>query len=133
MIIVVLFNTMSATYTKAQKKQMRKDVYDSAKRYKKGMEDEYLPNPNGAARLEMMFPQAIMEADFNLSLAIHRKLLHLEKEILDVLVFDETDRFSSENVRVGCNNIKINNENRKRLLKMAMECDAQVGYWQLSK
>ena len=121
------------TYTKAQKQQLRKDVYQVAKEYKKALEQEYLPNPNGMAKLEMLFPDAIMEAEFKISLEIHRRLQQVEKEVLDWLVFDKTDKYTSENVRIGCGNVKINHENRKKLLKYAMECDAMVGYWKLSK
>ena len=123
------------TYTKAQKQQLRKDVYQVAKEYKKALEQEHSPkhSKSNAAKLEISFPVAIMEADFKISLEIHRKLQQLEKEVLDMLVFDEKDKYTSENVRIGCGNVKINHENRKKLLKYAMECDAMVGYWKLSK
>ena len=121
------------TYTKSQKKLLRKDIYDIAKEYKKALEEAHLPNLCNVAKLEISFPVAIMEADFKISLEIHRELQKLEKEVLDMLVFDETDKYTSENVRIGCGNVKTNHENRKKLLKYAMECDAMVGYWKLSK
>ena len=126
-------NTTQRTYSKAEKKQARKIIYDVAKKYKKKLEENYLPNLSEAEKLEILFPVAIMEADFKMSLDIHRRLQKIEKEVLDLLVFDEKDKYTSENVRIGCKNVKINHENRKYLLKFAMECDAMVGYWQLSK
>jgi hypothetical protein len=120
------------SYTKAEKKQMRKEVYDIAKIYKKQLEEQFGPNPNRAAQMEMLFAQAIMEAEFRISLEIHRKLYETEKKALDILVFNEKEGYNSEQVRLGCKNVKINHENRKGLLKLAMSCDAEIGYWQLS-
>ena len=125
---------MSArTYTKAQKKQARKLIYDVAKRYKNELEEEYLENPYDGAKFHILFPIAIMKADFKNSLEIHRRLQNLEDKALDLLVFDKKDKYTSENVRIGCTNVKLNNENRKALLKIAMECDAKFGYWRLSE
>ena len=121
------------SYTKEQKKQLRKGVYNVAKKYKKQLEDQYLPNPNATARLEILFPEAIMEAEFKISLEIHRRLQKIEKQAVDRLVFDKTGKYTSENARIGCSNVQKNLENRKALLKFAMECDAMVGYWQLSE
>ena len=120
------------TYTKAQKKSMRNTVYQAAKHYKKQLEDRY-PTPNSMARLEMLFPKAIMEGNFKMAIQVHRELKYFEDKAVEMVVFNETDDFSSEDCRVGCKNIKINNENRRVILKGAMTCDARVGYWQLSQ
>ena len=125
--------TTQRTYTKAQKKQARKIIYDTAKRYKKELEEEYLQNPGPVAKLHTLFPVAIMKADFRMSLEIHRRLQNLDNQALDLLVFDKKDKYTSENVRVGCANVNLNNKNRKTLLKWAMECDAKFGYWKLSE
>ena len=119
-------------YTKAQKKAQRNNVYQAAKLLKNNIKERY-PNPNSMAKLEMLFPQAIMDANFRMSLEIHRKLHEYEEKGLDLLVFNEKEKYTSENVRIGCKNIKINYENRKVLLRGAMTCDAKYGYWQLSK
>lgn len=119
-------------YTKAQKKAQRNNVYQAAKLYKKHLEDRY-STPNSMAKLEMLFPKAVMEANFKMAIEVHRTLQEFEEKALDMVVFNETDDYSSEDVRVGCKNIKINNDNRKEILRGAMTCDAKYGYWQLSK
>lgn len=120
------------SYTKVEKKFMRNAVYQAAKLYKKQLDDRY-PTPNSMARLEMLFPKAIMEGNFRMAIDVHRRLKYYEDKGIDILVFNQKDDFSSEDCRVGCEYIKINNDNRKTILKAAMTCDSRVGYWKLSQ
>lgn len=124
--------TIQRTYTKEQKIEKRKKVYLLAKSFKKCLERKY-PNPNNMAKLEILFCIRIMDGNFKESLEIHKMLKSVEEKCLDSLVFDKTQQYNSEDVRVGCSNIKRTNSHRKIVLEYAMICDATVGYWKLSK
>jgi len=140
LFIVVLFKTinMSATtqrtYTKAQKKQARKHIYDNTKilyqanrqlYYERGMDDWYMETL-------LSFLQSIMECDFKNALKGQKLLNDFENDVFDRLLFGDKE-YTSEKVRQCCANIKENNQERKELLKDAMMCDAMFGYWKLSK
>ena len=126
--------TTQRSYTKAQKKLARKSVYDNAKNaycknrqlyYERGVDDWYMETL-------LTFLQSIMECDFRNALRGQKLLNDFENDAIDRIMFGNED-YSSEKVRQCCVNIKENNENRKALLKIAMECDAMVGYWQLTE
>jgi len=120
------------TYTKEQKKQLRKEVYDLAKLMKKDIQiDDAQSSYNHNI---LVFYDCIKKADFKAAIYGHKMLVKTESEVLDEVVFNaEKHNLNSEDLRLCAKNIKVSNNNRKFILKMAMECDATVGYWKLSK
>jgi hypothetical protein len=120
------------TYTKEQKKQMRKQVYYLAKLVQNNQKElvntcNYYYNSN-------VFYECIKQGEYMEALKGHKLLIEQEEYMLDEIVFDpEKYNYNSENLRKACQNIKNGNNNRKYILKQAMICDATVGYWKLSK
>jgi len=120
------------TYTKQQKKQMRKQVYYFCKLVQNEIKTlvntcKYYYNSN-------VFYECIKQGEYKEALKGHKLLIETEQYMLDEIVFNpEKHNYNSENLRKACQNIKNGNNNRKFVLKQAMICDATVGYWKLSK
>ena len=111
---------------------MRKKVYDLAKLVQNVIKElvktcKYYYNLN-------LFYENIKQGNYKQCLIGHKLLIETEQYMLDEIVFNaEKHNYNSENVRKGCKNVKVNNKNRKFVLKKAMICDATIGYWKLSK
>ena len=130
------------TYTKEQKKEYRKRVYDIAcggARYfsgynKKELGTDYDEGSYYYLRLNADFYQCIKKAEYMMSLKLHKKLNEIEEKVLDEMVFNaEENELNSEDVRKGSARTKKYHNARKDMLYSAMSCDARVGYWKLSK
>ena len=111
---------------------MRKNVYDLAKLCQNDIK-ELQDDSNYFYNLSLFY-ENIKQGKYKQSLIGHKLLIETEQYMLDEIVFNaEKHNYNSENVRKGCKNVKVNNKNRKFVLKKAMICDATIGYWKLSK
>ena len=117
--------------TKNQKKEMRKKIYNEANKCYKCFEEEHLDGL--IFEKYKSFFKHIKNGDFNESIKTHRILNKIESFGIDSVVFDKKNKYTSEETRVTCNNIKRFNDKRRELLKGAMKLDAEIGYWKLSK
>jgi len=120
------------TYTKQQKQQRRKQVYDLAKSLHKHVRDYDVIN-NSYKIKYLTFVTAIKNGEFKLATKMYKQLDIKDEKIIDYVVFGNSDKINSEYVRISCEIIKHLLDARKSLFKSAMECDATVGYWKLSK
>jgi hypothetical protein len=120
------------TYTKQQKKQMRKQVYALAKELHNHI--SYYDVINTSYQIKYLtFLTAIKKGDFKIATKMYKQLDIKDEKIIDYLVFGKSDKINSEDVRISCEIIKNLLAGRKDLFKLAMMCDASVGYWKLSK
>ena len=118
--------------SKSQKKAMRKDCYKRVKEvYDEEMDLVEDEGKIGAYDTFMFdFLQSLMSCEFKNSMRIHKFMNAYENATMNEMIFSDNE-YRSESVRMTCKNIRANHEMRKRMLYMAMTCDAVAGYWQL--
>jgi hypothetical protein len=135
------------TYTKQQKKEMRKDAYDTVNDIYKSLKEDFINQDILYKCLEedsnnvhlryfyrlLAFLKALKKGNYKLARYFHKILIENEEDLIDSAVFGESKKGNSENTRIVCDNCKEYSQGRKNLLLMCMKVDSRVGYWKLSK
>lgn len=124
--------TTQRRYTKQQKNKMRKQVYSNAKDLHNRICEYYVINTIYKIKY-LTFITAIKNGEFKIATKMYKDLGIIDEKVIDHMVFGKSDIFNSEDVRISCENVKLLLAARKDLFKAAMQCDATVGYWKLSK
>jgi hypothetical protein len=119
-------------YTKEEKKEFRKGVYDYANKAHKYISSYDVIHISYKIKY-LTFLTAIKNAEFMIASKIYKQLDIKDNQIINYLVFGKSDKINSEDVRISCEIIKNLLNLRKAIFKKAMITDAEIGYWKLSK
>jgi len=115
--------------------QRRKKAYDLVNSIYKQVKDaitDYEDNTTYFYKM-LAFLTSIKKANFKLAMSFQKKLIEEEEQIIDCVVFPQSDTITSEKTRLVCLSVKNYSDIRKKLLLIIMKLDAEIGYWKLSK
>jgi len=125
------------TYTKQQKKQMRKNAYDMVSDIYKLVKKEITQIDEGSDLTyfikTLAFLKALKTGNYKLARYFHKNQTEAEEHLIDIVVFSKLNTITSEQTRRVCQMCKEYSKMRKDLLLKCMKVDASVGYWKLSK